>query len=150
MTTPAGADPDDLKLALDHAWGWFALHAGQRMQLVNYLLVAAALIVAGYSTALGNDRPAAAGAIAAAGVAICAAFGALDRRTAALVKAAETPLLELQDRLAIRAGVPSLALVRSVERAASGMSYTTVLRALTAALAVLAAAGAVYAFEVRG
>ena len=29
------------KIAFDYAWNWFALHAGQRMQSVNFFLVAA-------------------------------------------------------------------------------------------------------------
>src|SRR5882757_915360 len=37
---------------LDHAWQWFTLHATQRMQAVNFFLVATAFLSTAYVAAL--------------------------------------------------------------------------------------------------
>jgi len=145
-----GARADDLGVALEHAWAWFSLHAAQRMQLVNFLLISAAFIVAGYATALRNGTEVAAGAIAVAGVVVALGFWRLDVRTRELVRAAEAPLRELQDELATRTGVTSLRLVDAVAVTGPLTSYASVLRVLCASFGVLAALGALYGFFVFG
>jgi hypothetical protein len=42
------------KVALDHAWNWFNLHAGQRMQTFNFFLIATAFLIAAYRAGPGN------------------------------------------------------------------------------------------------
>ena len=42
---------DAAKVALDHAWAWFSLHATQRLQSVNFFLVAIAFLSAAFVTA---------------------------------------------------------------------------------------------------
>lgn len=137
---------DDLKLALDHAWQWFSLHASQRMQFVNYLLVSAAFTIAGYGTALRNESAVAAGAIAVAGIGLAVSFRVLDNRTKTLIKAAERPLATLQERLATRTGLDTLKLVDAVEFSPRGTSYSDVILLLAGLFGVLGAAGAYYAF----
>ncbi len=143
-----GAMEDDLGMALDHAWAWFSLHAGQRMQLVNFLLISAAFVVAGYATALRNGTQVAAGAIAVAGVVVALGFWRLDVRTRELVRAAEAPLRELQHELATRTGITSLRLVDAVAVTGPLTSYASVLRVLCASCGMLAALGALYGFFV--
>ena len=46
---------DAEQAALEHAWQWFALHARQRMQCVNFFLVAVAFLAAAFVTGLKDD-----------------------------------------------------------------------------------------------
>ncbi len=43
------------KQAFDHAWNWFSLHAGQRMQSFNFFLIATAFLFAAYGSTLDKD-----------------------------------------------------------------------------------------------
>lgn len=83
---------DELRLALDHSWQWFALHAGQRMQLLNYFLLSAGFITAGYGATLNSSRPHVAGTVAAGGCILSLSFWRLDVRTRELIRVAEKPL----------------------------------------------------------
>lgn len=138
---------DELKQGLDHAWAWFSLHAGQRMQLINFLLLSVGFVVAGYGATLRSSSDTAAGFIAVMGCALSLAFWRLDVRTRELIKAAEQPLDQLQRRLAERLGVPGLALVAMVESPRQGRtSYSWVIRCLALVAGLAFAAGAIYAF----
>lgn len=50
----------DLERIHDYAWDWFNYHAGQRINMFNYALAAAALAAAGYGAALDKHAAAAA------------------------------------------------------------------------------------------
>jgi hypothetical protein len=119
---------------LDHAWAWFALHAGQRMQLINYFIVAVAFVT---------------GAISAGGIILCVAFELLDVRTRQLVRLGEQALISLESCLAERANTPELNLVARAGARARGTSYRFVLRMLTRAGILLFICGAVVAI-IRG
>jgi hypothetical protein len=54
------------KMALEHAWNWFNLHAAQRMQTFNFFLVATAFLIAAYASLL-EKLPLAALAVALIG-----------------------------------------------------------------------------------
>jgi len=109
---------DDLNLskdALKHAWSWFSLHAAQRMQAVNFFLIATAFLVAAYGTALTSRYPAIAMAVAVFGSWVSLCFNRLERRTRELVKAGEAPMRELQARLAERTKIPELRILDLVD-----------------------------------
>jgi len=109
------------KDALDHAWHWFALHAGQRMQSFNFFLIATAFPVAGYAASLKDHRPVAIG-IGILGAWISAWFNRLENRTRQLVKAGENALGPSQERLAAATGISALSILATVEVKAPGSS----------------------------
>ena len=89
------------RVALDHAWDWFALHARQRMQCVNFFFVAVAFLATAYGTALTKDLHELATGICVLGVLISYWFHRLDQRTRDLVDAGRDALKPLQQRLAV-------------------------------------------------
>lgn len=125
-----------------YAWNWFALHAGQRMQLVNFWLIAVAFLGAAYVQAEVARLSVVAAGTAAAGVASSAAFLLLDERTRQLVRLAEEALAELEV-----AGDPAIGGIRLVSRSSHRRSavhsYRVVIRALHVAVAVLFAGACV-------
>lgn len=133
--------PDDA--AMRHAWDWFSLHAAQRMQSINLLLVSSALLLAGYGVAFQSRNYVVATVIAIAGVAVVLAFAGLDVRNRHLVRAGEAALRPLQDRLANQAEIPELRILDSVESPKPRfLSYSFIVRALAiAAIAIFAASG---------
>jgi len=78
--------------AQTYAWNWFALHAGQRLQLVNFWLVAVAFLASAYVQARSNHLTAIAFGVSVTGVVSSVAFVRLDVRTRQLVQAAENAL----------------------------------------------------------
>lgn len=130
--------------ALDHAWAWFALHAGQRMQCVNFFFVAIAFLAAGYVTALTRGHPGVAVGIGVLGAWMAGWFYGLDGRTRDLVDAGEDAMEPLQQRLAQEVAVEALELAKRVKHA-KGVSYGTVLRVLHGTAGAAFLVGAVYA-----
>jgi len=115
-------DPEEIeKRAHDHAWDWFALHAGQRMQTFNFFLVAVAFILAAYATLLDKHRVAAAG-VALVGAWLAVWFQRLDRRTRQLIKAGEGALASREKRLVTLTGAQELAILARVETPEPGTS----------------------------
>lgn len=155
MTTPSPSGPpppspgrltEEEAAVLEHAWNWFSLHSGQRMQLLSFFFVALGLVVAGYGTALQADLPVVAGGLSVAGMVLAAAFFMADLRTRELVKASEVPLSSIQKRLADISGISSVRLVDEVETPkVRRTSYGSIIGKLMVATAVLMVAGLVYA-----
>jgi hypothetical protein len=145
----ATQDPriDELKLTLDHAWSWFSLHAGQRLQMVNYFIIASAFITASYASTLAAHKHILAGFIGVAGALISLAFERLERRTRELVRIAEPALSAIEARLTAITGIDCLNFVERIkqptERAAS---YGFVIRSLTVTATTAFIAAAIYAF----
>ena len=90
-------DPTTKEL-LDHAWQYFALHAGQRMSTFNFFLVLASLTAAGLAACLQRG-----GRIQLLGVALGALlalvsfiFWKLDQRVSFLLKHAEQVIAQLE------------------------------------------------------
>jgi hypothetical protein len=144
----SGASEDDgLGMALEHARAWFTLHAGQRMQLVNFFLAAVAFLTAAYVAAFDGKAYALASAVALIGLLICVAFNRLEIRTRELVVAGEEAIRRLERLLAQRVGVPEVELIHRVETPRRRFtSYSAVIPVIQwfAALAYLT--GAAYAF----
>jgi hypothetical protein len=91
--------PRDAWKNLEHAWRYFALHAGQRMSMFNYFLILFGLVSAGLAGCLRADD-----LLRTAGIAmgLCLAvvaftFWKLDQRTAFLIKLAEAALHEAEE-----------------------------------------------------
>src|ERR1700722_6941589 len=75
-----------------YAWNWFALHSGQRLQLVNFWLVAIAFLAAAFvQSEINHLTPVAAG-LALIGTLSSISFQRLDVRTRQLTVTAEEAL----------------------------------------------------------
>jgi hypothetical protein len=95
-----GDDKLTPKDALEHAWRYFALHAGQRMSLFNYFLIMFGIASAGLAGCLRAEGVLRlVGALLGGALASVAfVFWKLEQRSSFLVKHAETALLELEER----------------------------------------------------
>lgn len=131
--------------AQTYAWNWFALHSGQRMQLVNFWLVAVAFLGAAFVQArTGNLRPVAAG-VCAIGAVASVAFAMLDARTRQLVQVAEAALRTLEEARIAAGADASTQLVSAshVARSSRVSSYRFVIQGLQIVVAVLFAVACV-------
>jgi hypothetical protein len=141
----ADAHDDHDQQARDHAWDWFALHAGQRMDSLNFFLVATAFLVAGYADLL-EKNPLAAVGVAAIGAWIAVWFSRLDRRTRQLVEAGEKALKVSQARLAEQARIDEVKLLEATTHPTAGAStYHQVIAVVEWTVALGFTLGAVYA-----
>ena len=75
-----------------YAWNWFALHAGQRLQLVSFWLVAVAFLASAYVQARSDHMTAIAFGVSVTGAVSSVAFMRLDVRSRQLVQVAENAL----------------------------------------------------------
>jgi hypothetical protein len=108
-------DLETLRVALEHARAWQRLHAEQRLRAIDFFLVAAAFLVAGYVASFGTN-PGLAAAAGAAGALVSVIFNRMELRAKELVKRGEAALAPLEGMLASRIGVPELRLVERAER----------------------------------
>ena len=114
-------DHDLAKIALEHAWNWFSVHADHRLRAVNFFLIAVAFLVTAYVTALEKNPPLAI-AVGVVGLFVTFAFNRLELRIRELVKAGEAAMGPFQGRLAGLTGVDQLRIVQRVEM--SGRPFT--------------------------
>ena len=115
-------DPELFSVGLEHAWNWFSLHAGQRLQCVHFFILATAAVVAGFATVLTAGKLGTAFVIGLTGAAISIVFNLLERRTKELVKAGEAALREFEQRLAEITGISTMSPVDRVELTAISRS----------------------------
>jgi hypothetical protein len=142
-------NPDRHNLSTEsqtYAWNWFALHSGQRMQLVNFWLVAVAFFGAAFVQATTASLTVVAVGICVAGAVASVAFALLDARTRRLVQVAEAALRDLEDERALAGARPSFQLVLTAEtaRASRGVSYRIIIESLQITIAALFGAAALY------
>jgi hypothetical protein len=131
--------------AADHAWNWFTLHSGQRMQMINFLIIALTLTTAAYATAMSQKKFGVACGIALGGVLLAALFQRLDVRTRELVQACEPALKHIEARLSRESGI-DVNFVEAIEKPAKRRTtYRFTLRVLTCAAMAFFSLGAGYA-----
>lgn len=129
-----------------YAWNWFALHSAQRMQMVNFWLVAVAFLAAAFVQASTSDLPALAVGVAMTGALCSSGFLLLDLRTRELVRVAERALRNLEvERLATEPGYPQLVSMAEAGRSTRLSSYRLVIEGLQATVAVLFLAAGIHA-----
>jgi Flp pilus assembly protein TadB len=128
-----------------YAWNWFALHAGQRMQMVNFWLVSIAFLVAAFVQAYLNKLFVVALGVALTGFVASVAFMRLDVRTRQLVQVGEAALRHLEVKRAAEAHdeVVDLVLAAGTSRSSRFDSYRYIIHGLqlTVAGGFLLAAG---------
>jgi hypothetical protein len=87
---------DRVKEIRQYAWDWFSYHAEQRTSMFNYFLAAAALLVAGFASAVSSRAWPLALAIAFVGLAVSSCFIKLDKRNEELVGLGKDGLLGVE------------------------------------------------------
>lgn len=141
-----GSETRDSREALSHGWEWFSLHAGQRMQLVNFFLVSVAFLAAAFVTALTAKHYSLAVAIGGFGGWISWWFNRLELRTKELVKAGEAAVKHSERQLALASKIEELEILKRVETPARCFtSYGKVIGALHWSTLLAFLAGGVYA-----
>lgn len=139
------SEDKQFEMALKHAWDWFSLHANQRLQTVNFFLIASAFLFAAYVTAIKDDLALVAGAVAALGVSIALYFYMLELRVQFLIKAAERAMAPMQRKLAEKLENEHLKIVDVVEDGTVGMwKYSKVFRLLYMSTGVVFVAGVAF------
>lgn len=147
---PILEEADRFEIAVDHAWSWFALHSGQRMQLVNFLIVSLTVTTAAYGASMNLKKFGVACGIALGGIVLALLFRRLDLRTRELVQACEPALQQIEERLYSETGI-DVRFAAQVKKPGRGVrTYRHTLRTLTIAAVLFYAAGAVYAFFKAG
>ncbi len=137
------------KQVREHAWSWFALHAGQRMQSFNFFLIATAFLVASYATLL-EKNPTTAAAVAIIGALLAFFFQRLEMRTRQLIHGSEDALKAVQQRLADELGLGSIRICERVQKPDPGtFSYRTVIGGVEWIALIAFLAGALYALSTK-
>jgi hypothetical protein len=138
---------EDEAEAQAYAWNWFALHAGQRLQLVNFWLVAVAFFATAFVQAISSHMVAVAVGVSVTGAIASLAFMRLDRRTRQLVAAAESALGHLEAGRTARGVDHVFELVRVSQEAQRSWldSYRKIIQGMQLLVAILFTLGVVYA-----
>lgn len=134
--------------AQTYAWNWFALHAGQRLQLVNFWLVAVAFLAAAYVQARSNHLVAIAFGVSVTGVVSSLAFVRLDVRTRQLVQVAENALRYFEAS-GVAAGIDEVTeLVKASHQVRRSRfdSYRVIIQGLQLSVACIFILAAVFSF----
>ncbi len=112
---PDSKDLTAVKLAMDHAWAWFSLHATQRLQSVNFFLVAIAFLSAAFVTAAKEKMYEVASGVAILGVVTSYLFYKIELRIRYLLHASEDAIKPLQKRLVEALDIKALDISEIVE-----------------------------------
>jgi hypothetical protein len=129
-----------------YAWNWFALHAGQRLQMVNFWLVAVAFLATAFVQARASHLTAIAVGVSLTGAVASLAFMRLDVRTRQLVRVAEDALMSIErDQTAAGADrVFELVTAAHEARTRRVDSYRFIIQGLQVSVAAIFLAAAIY------
>jgi hypothetical protein len=131
---------------LDHSWNWFEMHASQRMQLINYFLIAVAFLSAAYAAGLRDGHPEVSAAVSALGLVLSFCFRRIETRTRDLIKIGEEAIAEIETIMNSQFRVSSIELVRRAsDRRRRFAPYAFVILVLHYATLVVFAIGLMYA-----
>jgi hypothetical protein len=110
---PAPEDATALLIAaLNHSWTWYEGRSQRAFQFVNYYLVATAIILTAYTSAINGKQYGVAAALAFAGLGLTALALAAALHEANAAALALPALTELQDRIADRLSTNSVRMAR--------------------------------------
>ena len=149
MTTsepPGEQRPQDdtalLAAALNHSWTWYDEHMKRVFQLVNFYLVATALLVTAYANSINKKQYGFAVALAVAGLVITAIASASALNQATAGGKAENALSVMENRIAARLDADSIRIVKHQ----GGIRYTPAAAGIMVGLAAgLFVAALIYA-----
>jgi hypothetical protein len=115
QSNPSGAavSDDPFTPAMTYAWNWFSLHSNQRMQLVNFWIVAMAFMAAAFAAVSQKDLWWISSGLAFCGLATTYAFAYLELRTRVLIDIGRDALRTLEVQLMLATGMPSMNLAQT-------------------------------------
>jgi hypothetical protein len=114
VTDDKERDTDLLIAALEHVTRWNEFYRTSALQVVNFFLLAGAVVGAAYVSALNGHQNAIAGAVALAGGAAAGATYLIFRRQGSKAQLADEPLREIQNLFADRLGIDSLRIMERI------------------------------------
>jgi len=100
-----------LTTALDHAWRWHELRISSGLQILNFYLLAIAVLTSAYVSALNARNHVVSVAVALAGAAVTACAYMVGARQDHVARLALAPIQEIENRLADALELDSLRLV---------------------------------------
>ncbi len=130
-----------------YVWNWFAMHAGQRLQLVNFWLVAVAFLATAFvQSQISHVRIIAAG-VALIGAVASLAFQRLDVRTRQLSQVAEDALRHFEDEWVAQGASELIMLAKRSHQARTNWtdSYRVIIQGLQLVVAAVFIAAFIYA-----
>lgn len=136
-----------LTIALDHAWRWYDFRWGQAIQIINFFVLAAAVMSAAYVSAINANHRGIAAAVALLGSVASASTYVVSIRIVNFAELASEPLKEIQDQLATALDIDSIRLIERRRSHRGGRaSSSTVAKAMFAIAISVCFAAAGYAW----
>ena len=140
-----------LALALDHVTRWYEFRTTSGLQVLNFFLLASAVMSAAYVSAINGRLHTVAGAIALIGVTVSGAAYFVGRRQRDVARLAVAPLKEIESRLAIDLSIDSLRMTGRAEehRKLWWHNPTVTANVVFPLAAVVSVAAAIYAWLIH-
>lgn len=104
-------------MAINHAWSWYEMSLGHRLQVANYLLVLLLANATAYVAALQAHLDTIAGSVAVFAIISTLTSAYIVRRCRQRMAAAAVPLAKIQCRLADTLDLPELKMIEAIESA---------------------------------
>lgn len=134
------------EIVLEHCRSWVDLHTTQRQNLLNFFLLAVAFLFTAYVEALNGHLHPFAVIISSLGAFVSFGFTLMDLRNRDLTRAGESPITEIERRMALKCGLPELRIQDEVSKPRRPwLSMGKIIRAIHIAVGLTFLGGIIYA-----